>query len=250
MRIPLFILTLAVIFASPVQAQKLTFGAQEFPPFNWVEQGKLTGGFKDVIEKICKKLQYECSIQLSTVARALIEVKEGQLDGVLALIPNPEREAYLYFSNPIVKAHTSYMAIHGKEHPIKNPKELSGWTILAVRSSSTGRFSKELAKQDPSIQIAEYVSYKSIVEELLKNPAQHQIVGVGAQDTLEFYAQNMGVVLDVVYSLPMDLYTLGLSKKTIDSKTLQAINQTIDQMTQSGELEKILAPYHLHIKPR
>lgn len=243
------------LLAPSAPAKPLVFGGQEFPPFNWTQNGKIVGGFKEAVETICTKLKYECSFETTTVARALILAKEGQIDGILSLIPNAEREKFFNFTHPIVKTHIAYLRLDkgNQLQPFTNPAQFSGWKILAVRGTVPNQNAKKMAQQYPQIEVVDETTYETLISHLISygnHPDAPPMAGIGASVVLKYYAQKAGHSLSLVYELPVEQYTLALSKKTVDLKTLQAFNQAIDEMGQNGELEKILAPYNLKTREK
>lgn len=80
-RTAVFYLGICIILSisgTVVFAQSLIFNTQEFPPFSYGIDGRVSGPVAEIIETACKKSQLTCSFRLLPWTRAQKEVVVGK----------------------------------------------------------------------------------------------------------------------------------------------------------------------------
>jgi len=87
----------------------------EFPP-RFSEKMKNKGVISDIIQQAFALEGIDVEYSFYPWARALKTVKDGDVEGSAIWQKTPEREQYLYFSDPVMEA--SWMLFYHKDHPI------------------------------------------------------------------------------------------------------------------------------------
>ena len=91
----------AICSAQAAECPRVVFSANpNYPPFHWVEDGKLVGASIELTERIFGELGVGAEAHyLGPWNRVLRAAELGQIDMVAALKPTPEREAFLLFTS-------------------------------------------------------------------------------------------------------------------------------------------------------
>lgn len=243
-KLSMFLSTL--IISSYGQARDMTFIGQDFPPFNFEENKVFTGGMVDVMKEVCIQLKHNCKFQMAPVARALKMLEDGEIDGVLSLNPNPDRDSFAISSTPIIAANIVYMAPKENKVPkFANIKELAGWTVAGVRASSVIKSAKQHQEEVKSITIREEVDYKAVIQHLKNKQYGNKTVIIGTEDVLNYFADRERFGIDTVYLIKEIPFVTSFGKKKISSAEIEAFNKAIAELKSSGKLKSILEKYHL-----
>lgn len=235
----------ALLIATPVMAKDLSFVGQEYPPFNWSEGGEVKGGMVEVMKKACEKLKHNCKFAIYPLARAVKMLEEGSTDGVMSLIPNAERAAFANFSPTIAVASLGYFGAKGKVKPVGSLKEMEGWTVGAVRASSSLKTVIEHQKQVKNLTIVEDGNNATLIKKLQGDRFGDKGAVFGGDAVLAYEAKKINLELTLVLSGETQGFTTAFSKKSVDAATLADLNKTLEAMKKSGETKAILERFSL-----
>jgi len=225
-------------------AKEFHFAGQDYPPFNWEENGQVTGGMVDVMRKVCNELKHKCHFTIVPLARAMKMLEEGNIDGVLSLIPNPERQVYAYFSPAIIVTDMSYLGVKGASK-VSTIKELAGWNIGAVRSSSSLKMAKKHNAEVKTLIINEEVDNETMVKKLGGGRYGKQGAIIGAEGVLGYLAKKNNIEIEPVLKLEPQEFMVAYSKKKISENELETLKTTVEKLKKDGTLKSILDKYGL-----
>lgn len=130
-----------IALASPsVAADKITLAAlEDFPPFQWAEDGKVIGVDADIIREVFKRLGMTPDFKIMPWTRGLRSVKAGIVDALPAALKNEERETFLFYpSEPIHIQKNVVMVKKGAGMNINSLSDLKGKAVGVVRGFSYG----------------------------------------------------------------------------------------------------------------
>jgi ABC-type amino acid transport substrate-binding protein len=177
----------------------------------------------------------------------LKQAENGEIDGVLSLIPNPDRAAYLNQSMTLIGSPVVYIAQKGKPK-LSDASQLEGWTIAGVRASSSLKMAQKLKDKVKNITFVEEDNNEDLVKKTALGRYGDKGAATGSEDVLMYFAKKNNTPVDTILSLEVQDWTVGFSKKKMDEATTKQFNDTLAEMKKSGELQKILAPYSLKVK--
>jgi polar amino acid transport system substrate-binding protein len=238
-------LCLALVVATPAMAKDLSFVGQEYPPFNWVDGGEVKGGMVEVLKKACEKLKHNCKFSILPLARAVKMLEDGSADGVMSLIPNADRAKYANFSPTIVVSNLAYFGVKGKTKKVGSLKDMEGWTIGAVRASSSLKLATENQKQVKSMTVIEEVNNETLIKKLQGDRYGDTGAIMGGDAVLDYEAKKAKLDLELVLNGEAQGFTTAFSKKSVDAATLAEFNKTLEAMKKSGEVKTILTKFAL-----
>ena len=155
------IVTVSVLVASPVSANAAEVGAPSavkgktyavgtdttFAPFEYRENGKMTGIDMELIRAIAQEEGFEVTIQSLGFNAALQALSSNQVDVVIAgMSITDERKATYDFSNPYFQSGIQ-MAIAENNDSITSYKDLDGKTVVAKTGSEGESYAKQHASE-------------------------------------------------------------------------------------------------------
>ncbi len=242
-------LALALMLATPAMAKDLSFVGQDYPPFNWNEGGEVKGGMVEVMKKACEKLKYTCKFSIVPLARAMQMLEEGTADGVLSLIPNADRAKFAHFLPTIVLSNLSYFGAKGKVKKVGSLNDLEGWTVGAVRASSSLKMALANQKQLKNMTVVEEVNNETLIKKLQGDRYGAKGAILGGDAVLEYEAKKVKLDLELVLSGEAQGFTTAFSKKSVDAATFAELTKTLEGMKKSGEVKVILEKFSLKTDP-
>lgn len=238
-------IVLALVISTPAIAKDLSFVGQDYPPFNWLEGGEVKGGMFEVMRSACEKLKHNCKFGIVPLARGIAMLQDGTADGVMSLIPNAERGTYSNFLPTIVVSPIAYFGAKGKVPKVASLKEMEGWSVGAVRASSSLKIATENQKLTKNMTIIEEVNNETLVKKLQGGRYGEKGAIIGGEAVLEFEAKKTKMELELVLAGEAQKFTTAFSKKSVDAQTLADFTKTIDDMKKSGEVKTLLAKFGL-----
>jgi polar amino acid transport system substrate-binding protein len=240
---------MALLAAPPALARDLSFVGQEYPPFNWGEGSEVKGGMVEVLKRACEKLHYTCKFSILPLARAMKMLEDGSVDGVMSLIPNAERAVYAQFSPTLAVQNMGYFGVKGKVKPIASVKDLSGWTVGAVRGSASLRIATEHQKQVKGLTLVEEVNNETLVKKLQGNRYGDRGAVISGEAVLGYDAKKAKLEIEMILSAETKVFTTAFSRKSVDAATFADLSRTLEGMKKSGEIKTILDKFSLKTGP-
>ena len=222
--------------ATPTQ-QSIKIGADvTFPPFEKVENGKVTGFDIDLITAIAKEanLKIDGDIKTMDFQGLIPAIQTGTIDVAVAGITiKPERAQQVNFSKPYYKSGVSLLV--KKDSPISSVADLKGKTV-AVKLGTTGDI---MLSKEKDIKIKRFNNIDEAYRELqnggadavpFDNPVHQEYINNGHD--------NVKVVGGL---LTGEDYGIAVTKK--DPELVNKINAGFDKVIASGEYEQIYKKY-------
>ena len=95
--IAVLLFMLGIVLTISAAEKKMLLVCEEYPPYQYSENGRVVGIHNDIVEEAAKNLGIKVEIILVPWPRALQMVKTGKADGIFSIFKTKEREEYLYF---------------------------------------------------------------------------------------------------------------------------------------------------------
>lgn len=236
-----FLAVIMMLLPVHVQAQKLTLVYETYPPYEYMDGGKLVGTDVDIIREACKRIGCDPEFLDRPWKRAIEEVKAGQADGIFSLFKTGEREAFLYYpSEGLSFEKNIVIAKKGKGIKAAKLDDLKGKTVGVVVDYSYG----DAFDADKSIKKE---TCKSNEELLKKLDGERMDVAIINEVVFNSLVKKMGMKdkLEVIYQQSYDpLYVAFSMAKGVKAKKLAAdFSRVLEEMRKKGEIKKIIDKY-------
>ncbi|MGE5495578.1 MAG: basic amino acid ABC transporter substrate-binding protein [Burkholderiales bacterium] len=220
---------------APAEKEKLIMVTNaEFPPYEYFENDKIVGIDAEIAQLIADKLGMEIEIQNMNFDSLIAAVQSGKADICLAgMTVREDRKSAVDFS--ITYATGKQVIIVKEDSPIASPDDLAGKKI-GVQQSTTGDFYCSEDYGDDTV-----VRFNKGADAVLAlSQGKVDAVVIDNEPAKVFVSQNPGLkILETEYVL--EDYAVAVNKGK--PELLEAINKTLEELKQSGELKAIIDKY-------
>ncbi|WP_421866119.1 substrate-binding periplasmic protein [Motiliproteus sp.] len=238
------LLSLSLLPTSQLRADTLVrFVTQHFPPFSYIEQGQVSGPARALIDRACEATQAHCVHQLLPWQRAQKMVQLGRQDAMYVIGANPDRDRWVLYSRPLLTTEYGFF-VRGDDplHSI-SAEALEGYHVAALAASNTLKSLQRLRDQGMDFEIIE-VSDSQTGFRLLD---VGRVSAVYSNRDVGYSLIRAGGYQQMHYAVAdrkLD-YFIGFNPELVESDWLDAFNQQLERMAESGETERILRTYGL-----
>ncbi len=167
----LFLMMMSVWCLQPAKANlnEIQFLTEEYPPYNFTEQGRLQGIAVDLLLKASKMAGQPIdrqSIQIQPWARAYRNVFLDANTALFSMTRTELRESLFYWVGPIIQTRIVVMARRSSGIAINHPTDLAKYKIGVIRDDVGEQLLLEAGVPRDSLQESSYAA--SIAEQLYK----------------------------------------------------------------------------------
>ena len=136
----IILIMFAVLLPAGASADEITLAVLgDFPPFQWVDGGKVTGIDADIMREVCRRLGIGLKFQVMPWKSALKSADDGNVSGLVAALYNEKRAEYLYYTKENLHIQKNIIMIRkGNSIKIKGFDDLRNKKTGVVRDFSYG----------------------------------------------------------------------------------------------------------------
>ncbi len=201
-----------------------------YPPFEFVEDGRLVGFDIDLGGLIADKLGVKANFVKIEWKGIIASLKSGRADILItAMTKTPDRAQQIGFSVPYYTTAMAVLVRKGNA-TIKNRDDLKG-KVLGAEQGSRGEFeAKSVGAREVKIYDSVMLAFKDLevgrieaVTEML--PASMYLIARQYRDLKVATSYNEGVV--------------GVNTRLEDTELLAAINKAIEELKAEGQLDEL-----------
>ena len=247
------LLLLYVILLAPrVHAeQTLVFGVMdiEFPPYQYIVDGKQSGPDADIIREVFDRLpDYKLTYKVRPVKRVAKEIKNGTLD-ITAIFKTPQREKFALFTQTPIHWSTYKLAtLKGNEFAFSQVKDLYGMRIgMMLGNKISVEFDK--AVEDGNLNVSRVSSFEKTLKLLEKLRVR---AVVGNVTITQYYANKLGIT-DKITILPTPIRAPKAFRLTISKNSgikdpvglQQKLEAALSSMLDEGVFDDVYARHGL-----
>lgn len=209
------------------------------PPSIWAFQNgnELEGPVIDILQEIFSDYNIQVSTRILPWARAIEQVKNGDIDAIAVIFYTDQRAEFLQFTDPYIDVPTAVFVSKGNEFNYRAIADLQGKTGLVMRGDS---ISAEFESYRHKLTLSEVAGYDQAVKMLVNGRADYAIAakyGFLSMIHKEGFSGN-------IESLPHAVSTRNLhmafSKKSPFIRYIPHINSKIENMKNKGDIKRIL----------
>lgn len=122
---------LFLMLSSPLLAERpsLNIATSQYPPFEYLEEGKLVGEDVETIQNVVERMGMEPSFVVLPWIRAEARVRSGKSDLLFTLTRSKQRERHYYFTDPINTARDVFFKRSGMEFEWQTFDDLEGMRV-------------------------------------------------------------------------------------------------------------------------
>jgi len=247
----LFFAVLLCILALSSNACTLRVSPEEWPPYIYRSDGKVTGADYELITAILQ--QAGCSLQLQAEvppARRHVLFQQGRLDLLLAASDTPERRGFARFSLPYRNETVGLFALPHRASRLRSAASFSDLVSrrVALLTPRIGFYGPDYERALPALDAngrrSTFTTFEQGIRMLVAGRGD-LIMGDAA--ALRHVAQQLGVQIEALSFVPFRAPVhMMLNTASTTREQLERINQAITRLEQSGALGAIRARYGIN----
>lgn len=236
-----------IIYLSPLSlfANELIIEAAytSWEPYTYTVDGQPKGFELDIFEYVAESMGYKVIFTEMPWKRCLLNLKSGNVDVVISMLKNKEREAYAIFPSEHIST-TDFMLVSLEERaiefnrPLINLKEYKIGTILGFHYGDEFDNASYLDKVE--------VGSSDLLLELLLKKRLDLAVGNRTVFTNSFYKRDNAEVL-VFHEPPIksDKLYVGFSRKNSLDELANEFSSVLKLFKNSDQYQQILNRYYI-----
>ena len=137
LRLSLTVAGASLFFTLLVSAQELHAYTEDWPPYNYLHDGAVTGIVTDILREACAIEKILCPIQLVPWARAYKTVQETPNTVIFGIAKTPGRESQLIWVGPVLPRTTWIFVRPEVQSKLNSLSDLSALRIGMIRGEAS-----------------------------------------------------------------------------------------------------------------
>ncbi|MEH6626758.1 MAG: transporter substrate-binding domain-containing protein [Motiliproteus sp.] len=252
--VPLYLLMLFLILllmqAQALKAETLTVYTEEFPPFNFTQDGTIQGVSTQVVEAVLEKARLDYQLKSLPWARSFQEAQSNKNALIYSITRRQERESLLNWIGIVIPASHSAYALQGRTDISLN--SLAEMKNYRIATQLQGARESYLLQNGFAEQDLLRLSGKQVLSQQYRMLTLGRIDIWPAADAAAYYVvRNQGddpdKILKKVYAfseLSQGGYYLAASLST-PTETIALLTKTLEQFKQTNDYLQILKQWGL-----
>ena len=239
---------LIYLFAAllPAQAQTindLSLMSEDFPPYNFVANGELTGSSVDLMVRILQELHSTLTrsdIQILPWARSYLLLQKQPNAVLFATTRTENREKLFKWVGPISTARNVIIGKKSRHFLIHGPNDLAGFQIGVVENDAGQQLLDQLGMPKDHEDVAD--SGELNVRKLIND--RFDLIAYD-ENVVRWILKNEGQNpedYETVYLLGEGQHYFAFNKGVPD-EVIKAFQKTLDELKRTGTFQKILDQY-------
>ena len=234
-----------MMLAVPAYGQSIQVLTEEFPPYNYQENGKIKGVSTEVVKAVLKEMKISSDIHIKPWKRILKETRNHKNTLVYSIGRNKKREKNYKWVGIIAPADFYFFALKDRtDIVINNLEDAKKYKIGTVREDLREQYlvSKGFVKGK---EIFSTTSYESNLKKLARKRIDlWTMPELVAYYYLEKNKQMKGKVKKVFHlsEISSEGYYMAFGNKTSD-KVVEKFRAALERIKKNGTYDKILKKY-------
>ena len=216
---------------------KLTFSTHSFPPFSHVQDNKVVGPFVDIIDAVCQEIDLDCEYHNMPNRRSKQTLKSGAVNANFPLGWNKDRDAWLWFTIPLMKTEYGFFSRAGGTLKYTRLEDIEGMRVGVFGPSNTSHSLEKIREQMKAQGL------KPIQIDMHPNADGTGLKKVAA-GRLQFYNVSVDVVWYAGKQKELD-YFAGFAKEHNYKAVIDKFNSAARKLSNEGVIAKLLAKYDI-----
>jgi PAS domain S-box-containing protein len=208
------------------------FGDRNQAPWEWLENGQPQGAAVELHQALARELGRPLAIELMDWATAQRRLLAGEADLLSQMVPTPEREKQFLFTRPVF-AFSFALFVRADEPGRFDGRVLDGLRIGVVHGGGPQQL---LARDHPRAQLVPVAHLMEGTQRLRNN----EIDALAAPTWSELHLLHQAGIGGLTHLPPFQTLHASLALRKNDGALLAQVNQALDRLEVSGELDRII----------
>jgi polar amino acid transport system substrate-binding protein len=231
------------------QSPSLRFTTQDFAPFDYELDGKVTGPATEIVAAACGRAGFTCSFTQLPWARTQEEVRDGRANGMFVIGWNKERAPWLHFAPPLMKTEYGFFVPASDRTEYRDLTDVQGWTVATFGPSNTSQTLDGLRERMLARQLRPFtIDLRPGGEDGFRKLDLERVNAVFSnRDVGWALVARLGLRAKIRYAGASSAlnYYVGFSKAHNDPAILVRFDAALTALEASGETKKILDRYDM-----
>lgn len=234
-------LTLLLIFSSfTVASESLVIMTENYPPFNYQEDGNLKGASVEIVQAIIDEIQVSSEIKLFPWARAYQNIQQDNNQVLFSMARTPSREDMFKWVGPLIQYDIYLYKKKGSAFSIQSIEDAKELVVGVKKNTARHTFLKKNGFENI------YIDYSSEKFPLPKMLVTGRIdlwpIGkMSASHIAKIADINMNDIEPTIKILSQELY-IAFSKTT-PKETINKWRNALNTMKSNGRYDSIMNRY-------
>ncbi len=225
------------------QLEAMTWYSEDYPPYNYEADGKLTGMAVDILMAAFEKVGVDVTpdeINLVPWNRSYSFIQNRPGTALFVMTYTPDREQIMRFVGPALPSRVSIISLKEKAITVKTPADLEGLTIGVVREDIGDILLRQIAPSNVTI------SKRNTLSQLL------YLLRSGRVDAVSYSINVLNHAVKQLGGRPGAFEELLVLKESqlgyafhidTDPAVLAPLQQAVDELRADGTIDRIVAGY-------
>ncbi|MBF0588130.1 MAG: transporter substrate-binding domain-containing protein [Magnetococcales bacterium] len=222
----------------------LPFATVQFPPFTYMQDGKVTGVATEIVRTVVERMGYTPQFEIYPTKRAKNMAKTGRVAGLFTITKNAERQAMFHFSRPLAVIQDVFF---------KNKKRAIDWTHMGdlkpyiVGATDGYNYAPVFLKalRDRVFRAEMIASHTPELQHLRKLASGRIDLAICEINVCNHIIRQWAPTLDSIdfiqrYIGPVRTFHIGFTRQWPDAEQLvKRFNQELEKFRREGGLKRI-----------
>lgn len=239
---------LCLLLGTTARAGQYQVVTEEWAPYNYLENGQLTGMATEVVRTIMARTgdDFEIAVVPSMRAAHMLQTRPGTI--MYSMFRTPDREPLYKWVGPIVEESIHPYQLSDAPIPVNSLEQLMHAPRLTTRHAGlVPRVLESLGFTNLDKSAAES---QQLYRMLL---ARRTELIIGDTDAgVNYYSHQLGIAPGTLRRVPVEVYRSSLYiafSRDCDDGLIDAWARALEQLRRSGELERIRRRYESPAEP-
>ncbi|ACH39942.1 periplasmic substrate-binding sensor histidine kinase response regulator, PBPb, PAS and Hist_Kin_Sens domain-containing [Citrifermentans bemidjiense Bem] len=233
-----FLLAASAALGADSKARMIRVAAFNFYPCIFQQEGKVQGGFVDLIDEVARREGWKVEYLYGDWADGISRIKNGEVDLLTAVAWTPERSKFLDYSK------TPLLTVWGelyvrRQSQLSNLKEIQGKSVAVMKADFNGAsFRNMIDKFGISCRFVEYGNFEQIFDAVSSGKVDAGVVNntFGTAKQHQYGLASSGIIFN-----PFDIYLAAGKGENV--QVLAALDRYLAAWRAAEG-----SPYHLALK--
>lgn len=235
----LIMVGLMIIFSTLVMAETYVVGTSAgFPPFEYVENGEVTGFDIDLIKEIAKVKGFDVEVKDLSFDALIAALKTGNIDIIAAgMTITEERKKVIDFSIPYYSANQAVIVKDNSENDIT---VLFGKNDIGVQTGTTGDLWVTDNLKDKGVltgSLKHYDTFVLVINDLVNGNIDGVVLDTPVAERFS-ELKPVDIVAEIITG-----EEYGIAVNEGNEELLKMINEGVQELKDNGTMDKLIDKY-------
>ncbi len=236
----LIIHTFFVILVAISYAQKINIVTSEFPPFNYVENGKDSGFCTEIVQAILQDLNFQGTIKTYPWARSYQMALKQKNTLIYTIARTPERENLFHWVGVIISGKTYLFSLRENQINLDSLSQANRFNVGAVLNGIRAKYLSANGVKNLDLVVDSESNALKLIKKRIDLWAEDELSAVYV---LKRMGYNSKLILEKSFELNLKLDGYLAFSLNTNKAVIERFQNSLQKLKNNGEYEKIKKIY-------